>query len=114
EDVRAGFATEHWAMFGSMLKPENIVTVLLITIGITTVILINFYLRHAYGGLIYHRWFERFAPYGPLIVRVALAISLFESAISGSFLGPELHFPMVVGATALRFGLLVASFLILL
>ena len=38
-----------------------------------------------------HAFFERYAHLGPHFVRIAIALAFFFSAMSNSFLGPELH-----------------------
>lgn len=73
------------------LKNTDNIHVTLWIVGSTLALLaLNFLFRRMRIGKRTYNGFERFAPYGPLFVRAAIAAAFFYSAASMSFLGPEL------------------------
>lgn len=87
-----------------------------ITIAIITAVLVglilNFFFRQSRLGGKVHSFFERFAHYGPLLVRFALAAALFFSAYTNTFLGPELPLEILPFAILARILLFLASVMI--
>ena len=95
-------------VFDALRNPHNVYITVSVVIGVSIFYLLNFLFRRSRPGQKLHHWFEQFALFGPLFVRAAIVASFFISAMSGSFLGPELRldaFP----AVALMKGLLYAS-----
>ncbi len=60
-------------------------------------------------GIVAHAWLERWAFLGPLFIRAAIASAFFLSALSWSFLGPELPLTQMPFAVVLRILLFIAS-----
>lgn len=72
-------------------NPANVKLTLIIA-GITLLgLVLNFLLRLTWVGQKLHEFPERFARFGPHFIRISIAVALFFSAQSYSFLGPELH-----------------------
>ena len=77
--------------FDAFTDPHNIFLTIIIGGAIASLILINFFFRRSRFGNRAHSRFERLARYGSHSVRIAVAVVLFFSAQSNTFLGPELY-----------------------
>lgn len=96
----------------ALYNPENVRLTFIIA-GCTLLgLLLNFFFRRSRTGERVSRSFEKFAPYGPLFVRAAIAAAFFYSALSWSFLGPELPLMHMPFAHVLRVILFAASVMI--
>lgn len=93
---------------------HNVVITLKVVTGILVLLTLNFLFRRSSAGQAFNKWFERFATIGPLFVRVTIAVALFFSALSMSFLGPELELTAMPWSSAIRFALFAMSIMILL
>ncbi|MDE1970525.1 MAG: hypothetical protein KGI50_03030 [Patescibacteria group bacterium] len=80
--------------------------------GFLVVLFLNAWFRRTRLGMRVHHAFEHLAPYGSLFVRSAIAIAFFYSALSWSFLGPELLLRQMPVPVLLRALLFVSSILI--
>lgn len=78
-----------------VLKNTNDLHITL-TIAISVIILlaINFLFRRSYIGQWWQKYLERYSHLGPHFVRITIAVAFFFSALSNTFLGPELHASM--------------------
>lgn len=81
------FNTSSWK---ALENPHNFYLTILIASSILLLLALNFMLRQTKIGLKMHRALERFSEYGPLFVRITIAIGFFFSAYGMKFLGPEL------------------------
>jgi len=98
--------------FTALKNPHNLIVTACIVVSVSLLLLANFLLRLTSFGRRVNAFFERFAHAGPHFVRITIAIALFFSAISGSFLGPELHTSLFPYPGVVTWVLLVASILI--
>lgn len=89
DQIANGFERFGPSPFDALQDPNN-VRVFGITVAIIIAVLIGaiFFERSRYGARV-RAWFEQFAPFGNPIVRITVALALFFSAMTGSFLGPE-------------------------
>ncbi|MBI3619307.1 hypothetical protein HY213_04735 [Candidatus Peregrinibacteria bacterium] len=95
-------------------NPEDVRIFLEVTAAVLVLLVVNFLARHSQAGRKLHARLSALEPYGAVIVRVTIAASLFCSAATGSFLGPELSLAMLPLATVLRFVLFMLSGMLLL
>ncbi len=77
--------------FAALRDPNNIRITSIIVVSVFALLGLNFLFRMSTWGQKAHAFLERFAKYGPHFVRITIALALFFSALSNSFLGPELH-----------------------
>jgi len=97
---------------GALKDPHNVLITVLTVIGILTLIAVNFLFRLTRLGRAAHAWPERFARFGPMFIRVAIAGALFFSVASNSFLGPELVLDDFTTPGLMKWGLLLVSVMI--
>jgi hypothetical protein len=99
--------------FSALTKADNVRVTLWIAAGVAIVLILNFLLRRTRAGYALHRLPERLSFLGPVFVRVAISASLFFSAWSWSFLGPELPLSGMIWPSVMRAILFAASGMIL-
>lgn len=87
EEMR-GPASTH--TFDALKDPNNLHLTILVVSSVLVVLLLNFFFRRSYMGQKLYLAMEKYSHWGPLFVRISIALALFFSALSGSFLGPEL------------------------
>lgn len=100
--------------FKSLENPADLAVALYITLGVLTVLFLNFLFRLSRPGRATHRFIERFAGAGPVLVRIAIASAFFFGAKSGAFLGPELPLSAIHSAAFLTYALYAISVMIFL
>lgn len=93
----------------ALLNSHNVIITIYITFGVVLLLTANFFLRLTKFGQALHHFPERFARFGPMFVRAAIAIALFLSATSNSFLGPELSLTHFSAPDLVKWTLLVSS-----
>lgn len=76
-------------------------------------LVLNFFFRRSAPGRRFHEWLERPAFMGPIVIRLAIGAAFFYSALSWSFLGPELPLQTFPWAGLMRISLFAASGMIL-
>ncbi len=77
--------------FDALKNIDNIHTTLIIVLSVFTLLGINFLFRRSKVGKRVHTFLERRQNFGPHFIRLAISIAFMFSALSNSFLGPELH-----------------------
>ncbi len=77
--------------FDALKNTGNLRTTLIIASSVFILLILNFIFRQSSLGQKFHAFFERYSHFGPHFVRVTIAVALFFSAATGTFLGPELH-----------------------
>ena len=77
--------------FDALKSPQNIHITIEIVLSVFVLLGLNFIFRLSNAGQKFQAFFERFSKFGPHFVRISIAASLFFSAMSNTFLGPELH-----------------------
>lgn len=85
-----------------------------ITGVVLLLIVLNFFFRRSRLGERVHRSFEKLAPIGPFVVRIAVATAFLFGAKQWEFLGPELSLYKMPFSAFLHFGLYASAILILL
>lgn len=81
---------DSFGALNALANPDNIRITFYVVAGTFVVYLLNFLLRRTKLGHKLHKAPERLAFLGPIFVRAAIAAAFFYSALSWSFLGPEL------------------------
>ncbi len=99
--------------FNALKNPHDVAVTLEIIAAVFVVFFLNFLFRRSRAGVRCHKFLERFARWGPVMVRAAIAAAFFFGAQSGAFLGPELSLAQMPLAGFMRAGLYAASFMIL-
>jgi uncharacterized membrane protein YphA (DoxX/SURF4 family) len=84
-----------------------------VSLGVLGLLILNFLFKQSRFGQKTDEYFYRLQKYGPLITRLTLSVSLFFSALSLSFLGPELSISMLFFHTGLQALLFICSGLFL-
>ncbi|MDE1975548.1 MAG: hypothetical protein KGI49_03515, partial [Patescibacteria group bacterium] len=74
----------------ALTRPADLRITIYVVLGVLVVYLLNFLFRRTRLGYWLHRAPERLSFMGPIFVRAAIAAAFFYSALSWSFLGPEL------------------------
>jgi uncharacterized membrane protein YphA (DoxX/SURF4 family) len=109
EDLRAPWIN----VFASLRGPHNFVLAGWISFGVLALLLAGvFFWRSWVGGMV-DLWLRRFDGAGHVIVRLALAASLFASAWTGSFLGPDVLLANLPFSEVLRALLFILSLMFL-
>lgn len=98
--------------FEALQDPANLKIALLVLAGVILLYLLGLIFRLTPIGRFSHRSIEKLAPIGPFLVRAAIATSFFFSALTLSFLGPELPISMMPFAELIRWTLFALSFMI--
>jgi len=98
--------------FQAFKNSHNIYTALIIASSVLVLLALNFLFRQTNLGQKVHRFFESFAHFGPQFVRISIALALFFSALSYSFLGPELGIDALPYASLMRVALFAVSIMI--
>lgn len=88
EGLRQPFSME---AFSAFKNPSNIYITIVIVISIWILLGLNFIFRRSERGQKFHSFLEKYSSWGPHFVRITIAIALLFSALSSTFLGPELH-----------------------
>lgn len=109
KEINGPYSTHAW---DALRDPHNLHITLGIVAGVLTLLALNFIFRATTWGDRLHHSIERLSPLGPIFVRAAIAASFFYSALSWSFLGPELTLQSMPYAGVLRAVLFAASFMI--
>lgn len=85
----------------------------MITVGILIALGLSILFWYSQFGRWVDGWLRKAAVIGPVIIRIALAGALYSSAVTGSFLGPEIRLNMLPGGAIIPFILYGISLLIL-
>lgn len=81
---------DSFGALNALANPDNVRITFYVVAGTILVYLLNFLLRRTRFGYRLHKAPERLAFLGPIFVRATIAAAFFFSALSWSFLGPEL------------------------
>ena len=100
--------------FDALKSPANVHVTIIIVLSVFVMLFLNFLFRMSRAGQKSHAFMERYARFGPHFVRIAVAASLFFSAASNTFLGPELHGSLFPYPHVLQITLYALGFMILL
>ena len=98
--------------FNALKSPQNIHITIEIGLSVIVLLILNFIFRRSKLGHKASNFIERFSGLGTHFVRIAIAIALFFSALSSTFLGPELHGSLFSYPHLLQISLFVISIMI--
>lgn len=84
-----------------------------VAVGVFILLALNYFFRRSKIGKAFHGNLEKLSSLGPVIIRVAIAVSFFYSAKSLNFLGPELSIAQMPFSEIVQWGLYLCSALIL-
>lgn len=98
--------------FDALKNPNNIRVTIVIVLSVWALLGVNFLLRQSSFGQKIHTSLERFSHLGVHFVRIAIAVALFFSALSNTFLGPELHVSLFPYSHIIRITLFAISIMI--
>lgn len=113
DQFNAGLGVTSLDSFKALQNPANLTLTIEIMLGVGVLLLIGiFFWRSRWG-----RWCDlrlrSIDWWGPLSIRVAISTSLLASALTGSFLGPELSLSLLPFAQLMQIALIVISLMIL-
>lgn len=112
EQFHAGLQVTGFNEISALKNPSNVRVTLIISFGILIALILNTLFWRSHAGHWLSPQLEKFKTVGSTAVRIAIAISLFYSALSWSFLGPELHLTDLPAAGLMRFLMFVISLMI--
>lgn len=95
--------------FGALDNPNNLKIFLTVTVAVLIVLGIYFRFRHSNTGVAFDKKLKRMNSAAPIIVRLAIGLSFFYSALTGSFLGPEIPLANLPSSEVLRIALFIVS-----
>ena len=98
--------------FTALKNPNNLRITLTIAFSVLVLLLLNFLFRRSFLGQKITALWERFSYLGPHFVRATIAVAFLFSAMSNSFLGPELHGSLFPYPYLLQIALFAISFMI--
>lgn len=98
--------------FDALKDPHNLTITLSVIAGVVVLLGANLWFRSTGAGQRFYAWLEGFAWDGPHVVRLTIALALFFSAASNSFLGPEVPLSVFPYPEFVRFVLFAMSALI--
>lgn len=98
--------------FAALKDPNNLRTTLIIAVSVWIFLGLNFWFRRSDIGQRFHAFFERFSHLGEHFIRITIAIAFLFSALSYTFLGPELHGNLLPYAHVIQLALLSISIMI--
>lgn len=77
--------------FDALKSTHNLYLVFVIGGSVLILFILNFFFRRSMMGQKVSHFFEKFSYLGPHFIRITIAAAFFFSAMSNTFLGPELH-----------------------
>jgi len=99
-------------IFSALQSSSALRLAIIVTVCVIAVFTANFFFRKSRFGRKFHGTLEKASPLGPVFVRLAVAISFVFSALSMSFLGPELSLNNMFIPHLLQILLLIAAVMI--
>jgi uncharacterized membrane protein YphA (DoxX/SURF4 family) len=107
--VAAGRAVTGYSAYLALVGWHNVALTLGLGVVVGLGLIAAVLARSTKWGIKIRRWFEAGEQWGLLVVRLSLAAALCMSALTVSFLGPELPLASVPGAALIRVVLFVCS-----
>lgn len=98
--------------FNALKNTDNIHVAVMVFTGVLIVLIANYFIRRSKLGEKINRRIEKLAPLGPIFARVAISVAFFYSALSNSFLGPELTLSNMPLAIVIKIALFAVSVMI--
>ncbi len=116
EQFAEGMRYQGFDAMNALRSPTNVGIFLMISGFVLIALVANFLARHSRWGMAWNRTLERIGErgWGSLIVRVSIGVALLFSALTHSFLGPELPLTTLPLANILRDALFASSVMIIL
>lgn len=99
--------------FNAIQNPHDVYLIVVIGLSVFALLILNFFFRRSNLGQKLFNKVEHYAHIGPHFVRITIAIALFFSALSNTFLGPELHesafaFPQIIQILLFAISIMIA------
>ena len=98
--------------FDAFRHPHDVYLIFIIGIPVIILLTAVFFFRRSETGQRVYNYLERYAYIGPHFVRVTVAVAFTFSALSATFLGPELHLSLFPYAQFVRIALFASSIMI--
>ncbi len=99
-------------VFDALKNPHDLKVTILIGSSVIILLIANFFFMRSKAGKKVQAGFEHFSYLGPHFVRISIAIALFFSAWSNTFLGPELLGRFLPFSEVIRVALFAMSIMI--
>lgn len=112
EQFHQGLTESGTNPFAALRNPDNLRIFLTISGVIVALLVLNFLFRHSKPGRALNEGLGKLSRFGPVVVRLAIGVSFLFSALSWSFLGPEIPLQSLMFPEILRIGLFISSILI--
>lgn len=113
-EISQGFQYAGFETFYSLENAENLKIALEVFFAVLILLGVNLIFRHSSSGRRFNDYLSKFSRFGPLIVRLAISLSFFYSALTWSFLGPDIFLENLAFPGILRLCLFTVSILIFL
>jgi len=111
EQLEEGLRRVSFDSFAAFQSPQNIKVAVSVGLGVAIALGLSFLFRRSKSGRCFYRALDTGSLHrvAPLVLRLALAASLFFSAFSGSFFGPELPLNALPFSETIRIALFAIS-----
>ncbi len=109
EEFSRGLSSQSFDALTALANPGNMHIALTIAISVAVVFVLALLFRLSAFGQRVYAFLAKTNAFGPLFVRIAISASLFYSALTWSFLGPELRLTTMPFAFAFRWIMFVSS-----
>lgn len=113
DQFNAGMQVTNLSAFSALQNLANLSLTIEIMLGIGIMLLLGILFWRSHWGRAVDQWLRRIDWWGPLSIRLAISASLLASALTSSFLGPELDLNQLPLAWALQIALATISLMIL-
>ena len=114
DEFSRGFASQSFDALKALTNSGNVQIALWVMLGTAAAYVLAILFRISHAGQWTYAMLKKTNAFGPLFVRAAISASLFYSALTRSFLGPELHLASLPFALVFRWIMFVSSAMFLL
>lgn len=114
EEFQTGLKYRGYDALHALQNPHDLKIFIEVTLVVFFVFALNFIFQRSNLAEIISNKIERLYKFGPIIVRLAFSASIFFSALTWSFLGPELSIQNLSHAEFIRITMFLISILVLL
>lgn len=113
-EISADLAVTGINVFSPLKDPADLPVAVAVALGSLIAIALYFWFQNSLAGRILDAWLKRLEPFGHIVLRTALALSLLASAQFNVFLGPEIPLTSIPFAFILKPALYILGTLMLL
>jgi uncharacterized membrane protein YphA (DoxX/SURF4 family) len=111
--INADVAFQGPSVWSSLNNPENLKIALSVGVGALLVFILYFFWERSKWDKKFERFMNKLEPFGHVVLRIAVAVSLIMSAYFSVFLGPEIPLTTIPFGLALKFVLYILGTMIL-